>query len=686
MVNPLETVVMSFKVIFFFLVLCFFIPSRVIKYEKDDKILDKFFISLFHSSTVIIVLVYLLSLIKLYDSFSMYLSLIIIYLILLRFKTKKSSIYNFGMRSIVSILDLSEGRYGLFGGIKRKFFRFIINLINQIKIGFKEFVKNPFSGILLFIVLLYGAYLRFLPSFSKLNFLAPDTYVHQVWIKFLSMNELFAEAIYPRGYHAIISVMSKLFFIDTYFILRFIGPLAGVLIIVSIIYAAKRLFVKNQFICFIAVFIYVFIADIPINEWRQIVALPQEYALFFLLPGVVFYIKYLNTRSIKYLILASEAIFITLLIHPYVTVPLGITFIIVALFNIKTFIRWQVFKNNILMFFGAISLGVLPQIIGLRNASKNQQGAFNFITESIRFSEKDPVSITGSPFTILYEPADYLRYFIILIFAYLIINFLVRLFLLKKDNVLEKQQLNTANIMIVSSLILYYLYRAPYYGFPIIMELPRIGTFFSILAVISFSIILLYINMIFKKKLFVMVISIVLCISFIYIANNDDKIKHGKLSGINMEYNDSVEAYLKIKNEFKPFMWNIVSPVQQYPLTMGHGWHFELWELAQALDEKNKEKLTIEIPDLFIFVEKKVYPHETPVSEELAKQSFIGGYDLLSDYYRGQTRLIIQSKVYYWAEDFLQANDEMTVYYESDVLKVYHLHNEDYKKPLPLID
>jgi hypothetical protein len=534
-------------------------------------------------------------------------------------------------------------------------------------------------------MILYGLFIRYKPSFTNFYFFTPDTYVHQEWIKFLDINQLFVSSVYPRGYHAIVSSFYKLFFVDTYYVLRFIGPLAGALILLSIIYAVKRLFVKNQFICFMSILLYIFIADIPTMAWRQIAALPQEYAALFLLPAIVFYINFMHTKKFKYLILSSEAILITLLIHPYVTVPLGITFIVIAIFNIKTFFSKPVFKNNILMFSTAITLGVLPQIIGMIVAP-DKRGTFNFVTQSIKAPTISPDTFSLDSLSPLLETAPYLRFFIILIFVYLLINILLKHIWLKKDNIIEKQQLNKANILIISSLILYYLYRAPFYGLPVIMELLRIGMFFSLLAVIAFSVSLLQINIIFKKKILVIPISIILCVALVYTAYNDKKIKTDEFKELNMEYNDSVEAYLKIKKEFKPKEWNIVSPVEHYPLIIGYGWHYEIWEFADALDRNDNEKLTIEIPDLFIFVEKKIFPDETPVSKELAVLTFITDRELLSDYYKGKTRKIIQSKVYYWAEEFLQRNDEMTVYYESDVLKVYHIHNKDSKKPVSLLN
>jgi hypothetical protein len=133
-VDPISTVIVFIKINFLFLLFYFFIPSRIIKFDKDEKIMDKFFISLFHTTTIIIILVYILSLLKIYDTISMYISLIIIYILILKFSTNKNSIYSMGMKSVASVLDLSEGRYGLIGGIKNK----LISAIEKLKKDFKN--------------------------------------------------------------------------------------------------------------------------------------------------------------------------------------------------------------------------------------------------------------------------------------------------------------------------------------------------------------------------------------------------------------------------------------------------------------------------------------------------------------------------------------------------------------------
>jgi hypothetical protein len=141
----------------------------------------------------------------------MYISLIIIYILILKFSTNKNSIYSMGMKSVASVLDLSEGRYGLIGGIKNKLISAIEKLKKDFKTGFIDFIKNHFQVSFYFFMILYGLFIRYKPSFTNFYFFTPDTYVHQEWIKFLDINQLFVSSVYPRGYHAIVSSFYKLF-------------------------------------------------------------------------------------------------------------------------------------------------------------------------------------------------------------------------------------------------------------------------------------------------------------------------------------------------------------------------------------------------------------------------------------------------------------------------------------------
>jgi hypothetical protein len=691
MIDIWSTIFIFLKVNIAFLILYYFIPSRIIKFEKDDKILDKFFISLFHSSTLIIIVVHLLVTIKLYDTFSLYLVLIIAYIFLLRRKVKDipDAIYTFGMKGVANVLDLSEGRYGLIGGIVRKT-RDAINLfLDRLKRGFIDFLKKPFSGILLFIPFMIGAYVRYSPVFENLRFLTSDTYVHQLWIKHILDSFLFKAPVYPRGYHAILSVFEQLFFLDTYYVLRFMGPFAGILIITSIIYGCKRLFKNNQYICFIAVVLYLFYQGLPASQSRQIAALPQEFALIFMLPGIVFYVKYFKTKKLKYLILAAEAVFITIMVHPYVTFGLGIAYVFIALLNLKTFIGKSVFFKNVLYFGGSIVAGFLPFFLGIALAKEeSQKGQWAYALRNIKGDASAGTALEGSAKSI-FEFKEINEFLGILISAALIIfvlSVLIYLITLKLKDSEIRMQVKTSIVLLVSSLFLYIMYRAQFLGLPKVMESLRTGIIFSVLIVVALSSVLFFISLLFKKKYLKTIISIIAVISIIGAIYMNNSFRLETYKGSRMEYDESVYVYLKIKKEFRASEWQIISPVEQYSYILRNGWHIELWAFVKAIDERKGDLLRIEADDIFLFVEKQILHTKDMVSEELSNQPFPDDPTRLSEYYAVGSRGVLESKAYFWAEEFLRTREEMSVYFENDVYKVYHIHQENPKEPILLLN
>ena len=233
------TIILFLKVVLAFYLLYIFIPSKVITFdETSDDWMDKIFISLTHSNFVIIVLVHLLVLFRIYETIS--LTIAIIALLIAYYSIRKNYLIQSDKVSEEEVgfftisLDLVDGEAGLLGGPKKYFKAFLKELPNKLKNAFIHFFIHPFAGIFLFGILVIAAIIRFRHAFSFLYYGASDCYVHLAWTKYLGINNIYQDGVYPYGYEAIISAISKLFFLDPAVIIRFFGGMGSFLIVLSI--------------------------------------------------------------------------------------------------------------------------------------------------------------------------------------------------------------------------------------------------------------------------------------------------------------------------------------------------------------------------------------------------------------------------------------------------------------------
>lgn len=679
--SQLYSLAMMIKIIFVFFVLYSFIPAQIIRFEKESRdMLDKVFISMVHCTLITIIIVYFLAFIKLYETISIIAAYIITYFIIIWFRNRTLSglADAAGLKIIITLLDLSEKRLGLIIQLKRRFRYILKRSFRDAKKYLKYIFLNPFGGILSIVALLIAAYIRFHHSMTHFYLGASDSYVVLAWAKYLGSNDVFKEGIYPYGIEAIISALHKVFLIDPYYITRFIGPLAGFLIVLSVYYVVKKNF-NNMHLVLLAVFIYGTVNDSRLlgDTWRQISALPMEYAIIFFLPGLHFMNLFYKTSKNSYLFLAGECVALTLLIHPYVTVFLGISYIIVTLLNIRSFLNLKVFKKIALVMSGSIFLGVLPMLIAMLQGKKFHS-TLGYIQEQVtkapvddlgfferisRFQETNPFVLI--PFVVI----------LMLLFVYIIRR------MIKKDNMDDMQK---SLIFILTALAFYVLLRARSLGLPLVMDVGRIGIFLSMVMIIVFSLSALIFDYLISNKLVNRFLKSVYCILVIFFICRYTAWGTAH-KGFQMEYDEAVYNYVNIKRNESALKWTIISPVEQYQQVLGYGWHFELWEFVYALSDPDKNKLTIPTDYIFLFIEKIPLRTKETITIEDAQKDFPEIPKLVSGIYMNrESRRILEAKAYYWAQDFMQKHNNMTIYFENERFIVYKIE-QDGEKPLNLL-
>ena len=244
MSDLLFTIWMLIKLILVFILIFFIFPSRILVFKSEAKgFLDKIFINLIVMTLLLIIIVHTLVFLKLYDFISLVFSLILTYIITIRIKGKSWSavVDALGMKVITKLLDTADNNKGFFDSFKSRLKNWINNVIKHFRVFFLKAVKDPFYFILPFAVILAAAFIRFKNSIIHASYSHIDVYSQLLNIKYLGINEIYHNGIYPFGYHSVISAISKLSFVDPYWVSRFIGPMVGLFMVLSVYYVTLKL-------------------------------------------------------------------------------------------------------------------------------------------------------------------------------------------------------------------------------------------------------------------------------------------------------------------------------------------------------------------------------------------------------------------------------------------------------------
>jgi hypothetical protein len=640
----------------------------VIKFDEDNKDwVDKLFISLIHSTLFFIVIIHLLALVRVYETLSLVAVFIVSSIIVIKLNYKPKDVMTRVLTSSYDMLEHPNNWRQYVRGLPRR-------AVNQARMYWEHTVQllrmNWFICICMTITLIFALYTRFKHSIIHTYFGSSDPYVHMQLSKFLGENKMFGDGIYPYGFAAIISALNKFFIMDTYIIVRFIGPIGGILIVLSIYYALRKIIGPYYFAIFTGVFLYAVYAGLPTNLWRQISALSMEYATIFLLPGITLLIQYFRSKHMMHLILAGECLAITLFIHVYSSVALTIAYIIICLCHWRLLIWKLLFRFIIVMMVSGV-IGLLPLIIAFTLKSA-EVGEFTYVTENIQTAQKFDISTWVSVFN---AEDQVVRVLLIASVILLLLRAIVAV--IRKIKGLSALNQYAENGLLFVFFVFYWIFASEKYGLPVVVPSDRFGVFFALSAALAVAVLVNQILLLLPKLRYKKLINSLLVLSFASVIIGSGNVNSVPV-GSQYQYDDAVKTYLNIKKEFRPNNWTIVSPVEEYHLGYGYGWHTQIWEFVETLSNPQGKVLEIPTDDVFIFVEKIPLgsEDEITVQDEEAPFPEFTGSDLTEFYYRNEdNRRILQAKAYHWAESYMK-NQEMTIYYDSPVLRVYWIQQD----------
>lgn len=162
----------------------------------------------------------------------------------------------------------------------------------------------------------------------------------------------------------------------------------------------------------------------------------------------------------------------------------------------------------------------------------------------------------------------------------------------------------------------------------------------------------------------------------------------GSFGGGSLEMNEAILCTTNIMkdNEGRDFSWTIVSANDEYRMIEKYGRHTETIGFLEDMEYWNPSKeVTIPTEKVYFYIEKKPldyaggYGGKVPeVSEEQAEQALPQNSGLNA--YSRTNRSITMSRMYYWAQKFMELYpNEMKVYFENDNFVCYYIEQNVYR-------
>ena len=218
-------------------------------------------------------------------------------------------------------------------------------------------------------------------------------------------------------------------------------------------------------------------------------------------------------------------------------------------------------------------------------------------------------------------------------------------------------------------------------GLPVLMDPARCSIYYVYLLIVSITVLgdgLLY--LIFMPRILTIprnVVSFILTVSMAAGMIHQGLVKTPDFISDYVS-NGAITCLTNIIKENKDETWTIVSANDETQMGLDHGWHYETITFLRKQEHINKDtKLIIPTEKVYFFIEKIPLNYSVvysgsgqSISKKGASQSLpnSGGIGM----YQGEGRWILMSRMYYWAQAFMEMYpNEMKIYYESEDFVCY---------------
>ncbi|GGA19985.1 hypothetical protein [Psychrobacillus lasiicapitis] len=532
-----------------------------------------------------------------------------------------------------------------------------VKIVNKVS-GWTFTVKKKFSwiilleGIALIIVLSGAAYVRFYDAFVHAAPPLSDSYVTLAWMKYIDSRELFHDGIYPQGFHIYLATLFKFAAVDALFILRYTGPLNAILFTFGL-YIVIRKLTNTGVGAIVAAFIFgvcwVIMPFTPIEFERQAATNSQEFAFVFILPAIFFLVKFIGNKRKEDLIVGLVCTTIIGLVHSLAYMLIGMLIGILIISSLLT-IR-NSFKSVISVCIGAL-LTVIVSLVPL--------GAGYLLGQRFHSSSAEYL-VDRKEATYTYPDVTFDHY--IALGACIILLFC----LFSKKNTSIDRFILVFTVLAGCSVFTLYFAGGTWTQSTLIASRSSElwGLLLPFCVGVSISYLFRWVRGKWNSMLYIPLIFLVIMTWIVY--------KPMPIVPYKLEHDENIEQYLRIRHEYLPKTWMIVSQIEGFSVSLGTGFHMHLGDFLQKYQPEGEALTSIEdgkvdtnlSQNIFIFMEKDVF--------EVSESNSV--YALLKPEYERRAREYTQLSE--WMNIHHRAGYEVTTYFENENIRVYHLQTSE---------
>lgn len=505
-----------------------------------------------------------------------------------------------------------------------------------------------------------AAAIRLYRPFATANLGFSDTYVHLYLIRLLEQGRQVDPAWgpYPRGMHFLLMAIRELTNVDPILLMNFFGGITGVLMTLAVADCARRLS-RSLAAGIVAGLLFATmvggasqyfllggsVATADLNEarsfsamsygelpettaefdvlltvfQRQTATLPQEMAIVFLFPAVMF--LYFGTswwHGAGFLFCTSAIA----AVHPGVAVPL------VVLCAVTVLVRrapWADIKRAMVTGAAGIALGstwmlgfIAYPSIGSRDAGASSAGStaayyFPFLREGDTARIVTWVSITP---------------------------FLMACLVIAAALLFRRQYWIAA-----ATFVFFITHVASRFGLPEIVEVRRNASWLAMTLAVLLGIAIVELSRIRYAR------PVAAALLLLWLWRVPGAEAHERL--INYSgYSATAQAVLQIQRKLEPFTWTIVTYGQEYPMVLGRGFHLAA---ADFLDQYDPEARMLPIPTPYVFIAVEKTPHRFQINTWAARFS----------------RADLQQRLQTWCFLYQLNHRDMRVFMDDENVRVY---------------
>jgi len=245
-------------------------------------------------------------------------------------------------------------------------------------------------------------------------------------------------------------------------------------------------------------------------------------------------------------------------------------------------------------------------------------------------------------------------------------------------------------MVLVNTVLMLMLSMSSRIGLPMLIDPSRSYIFACYTLLVCFSLavdgVLVVLSKIIRVKKLMQALSLVLAVSFAFYTVDSGLVKVKSVNGSSLQRDGAALCTFDIMEHYPEQKWTIVSCNEERNMVSPVAWHYEVIDFLQGMEDYEEDyEMYIPTQYVFFFVEKVSVNYaygeftdiDATVSEEWASMELPGKNSL--DQYQGTNRMIVNSRMYYWAQEYMKRfPNEMKVYYEDDEFICYYIEQNEY--------